>query len=254
MTTLMLEKETLVLPGCSGARKISAWKNPAEEKRPYLLSFFLALAVHAFLFILGGAAFVKPAEYAIALTDGGMEISMIAALPEQTTQGIEVPPPEAAEEKPEMEIPAPVVQPGDETPVEKETPNTRVSEDPEHKGDGSSQEPGESSTTFFSAGEASAEGRPGYLKNPPPPYPREAVLKGQEGLVLLSVVVDKYGHSQSVELKQSSGFSLLDKAALKAVKKWKFNPGKMGFMATESKLVIPIRFRIEDALRAPQRA
>ncbi len=68
--------------------------------------------------------------------------------------------------------------------------------------------------------------------------------------MLLSVTVDKTGRARNVDLKQTSGFPLLDKSAIKAVKGWKFNPGKLGFVASESRLVIPIRFRIEDALKS----
>lgn len=255
MTTHILEREVFFAPRVLKSHAL--WKYPLAEKKSYLPSLFLALVLHALVLLGGGAAFVKPAEYAIDATDGGMEIYMVAALPEAVPEGAAVPPvqqPVQPEKKPEMEIPAPEpVQAGEEKPQEKENTDTRVSEDREHVGDGSSPVPGESSTTFSSSGQASAEGKPGYLKNPPPHYPAESVSRGEEGLVLLSVTVDKTGRARSVELKQTSGFSLLDKSALKAVRGWKFNPGKLGFMASESNLVIPIRFRIEDALKSRMR-
>ncbi len=252
MTTHVLEREVFFAPRVLKSHAL--WKYPLAEKKSYLPSFLLALALHAAVLLGGAAAFVKPAEYAIDATDGGMEIYMVAALPESAPSGAEVPEvqqPVQPEEKPEMEIPVPEpVQSGKEKIEEKDNKDTRVSEDKEHVGDGSSPVPGESSTTFSSSGQASAEGKPGYLKNPPPHYPAESVSRGEEGLVLLSVTVDKTGRARNVDLKQTSGFPLLDKSAIKAVKGWKFNPGKLGFVASESRLVIPIRFRIEDALKS----
>lgn len=254
MTGLMQVEDKQVSTVRPIFRRIPFWTSPAAEKRPVVLSFLLAVLIHAAVFAAGSAFFVKPAGYGVAETQGGMEIAMVAALPEASSNDEQIPEVTVPEEKSEVEMPIAEPPPvPEQKPVENELKNARASEDDEHKGDGSSPVPGQSSTTFFSAGEASADGRPGYLKNPPPPYPREAVLKGQEGLVLLSVVVDKYGHAENVELKQSSGFFLLDKSALKAVKKWKFNPGKMGFLASESKLVVPIRFRIEDGLLSQKR-
>lgn len=252
MTTHLLEREVFLAPRVLKSHVL--WKYPKKEKGFYGISFILAAVLHAVLFLGAGAAFVKPAEYAIDATDGGMEIYMVAALPETPPEGftaVPVPVPVTPEERHEMETPVPdPVKAGEEQKQEKEIKDTRVSEDKEHVGDGSSAVPGESSTTFSSSGEASAEGKPGYLKNPPPHYPAESVSRREEGLVLLSVAVDRSGRPRSVELKQSSGYSRLDKSAIRAVKGWKFNPGKVGFMASDSRLVIPIRFRIEDALKS----
>ena len=98
-------------------------------------------------------------------------------------------------------------------------------------------------------GGGSTDDRPGYLKNPAPPYPREALQQNQEGLVMLSVFVDRSGHAVDVNVKQSSGFPLLDESALKTVKKWKFSPGRMGFLSTESQLQVPIRFLLKNTRR-----
>ena len=67
----------------------------------------------------------------------------------------------------------------------------------------------------------------------------------QEGIVMLSVDVNKEGDPVSVEVIQSSGFRLLDQAALKAVRHWKFQPGSIGNIPVESTVTVPIRFRLE---------
>jgi len=85
---------------------------------------------------------------------------------------------------------------------------------------------------------------PDYYQNPSPEYPELAKQMHQEGLVLLSVDVNAQGLPVSVEIKQSCGHRPLDEAALKAVWKWKFEPGQIGGMAVESSIVVPIRFEL----------
>ena len=57
-----------------------------------------------------------------------------------------------------------------------------------------------------------------------PAYPYMARKRGQQGTVLLEVFLDKQGHVESVTLVDSSGFSLLDRAAERAVRRWSFRP------------------------------
>lgn len=60
---------------------------------------------------------------------------------------------------------------------------------------------------------------------PQPAYPRQAELQKQEGTVTLSVTVGENGVPTSVAIKDSSGFPLLDRCALEAVRKWRWPPG-----------------------------
>lgn len=89
------------------------------------------------------------------------------------------------------------------------------------------------------------ESKPDYLKNPSPVYPELARQKGQQGFVLLTVQVDANGYVQIIHVKQSSGFSLLDQAAVKSVKRWKFVPAKLGSMPVAASVDVPIRFKLE---------
>jgi protein TonB len=89
------------------------------------------------------------------------------------------------------------------------------------------------------------EAKPLYLKNPPPPYPNEARQKGQEGVVQLKVFVNPEGEADNVELYQSSKFRLLDEAAQRAVKKWRFSPATIGGLPINSSVIVPIRFELK---------
>jgi len=67
---------------------------------------------------------------------------------------------------------------------------------------------------------------PGVLGGTPPIYPKDALDRGLEGKVSLSVTVAANGSVSSVSVAQSSGHELLDAAAIRAVKRdWKFQPG-----------------------------
>jgi protein TonB len=83
---------------------------------------------------------------------------------------------------------------------------------------------------------------PDYRKYSEPPYPAFAALRVKEGLVLLRVVVSAAGRSKRVKLKQSSGFPLLDQAALEAVKDWEFDPARIGAVPVESVIEGLVRF------------
>jgi protein TonB len=86
--------------------------------------------------------------------------------------------------------------------------------------------------------------QPYYHKNPEPLYPVFAVRHHQEGLVVLRVVVSPLGRATHLELKKTSGFPLLDEAAIKAVRDWEFEPARIGPIAVESEIEVPVRFAL----------
>ena len=91
----------------------------------------------------------------------------------------------------------------------------------------------------------SREAIPLYRKNPPPGYPRVAKKRGYQGTVVLSVLVDENGRVGNLWVFTSSGYMLLDNAAAKAVKKWFFEPGKIGNRNVEMWVKVPIRFQLK---------
>lgn len=88
---------------------------------------------------------------------------------------------------------------------------------------------------------------PGYLRNPPPEYPELAVERGWEGTVILNVHVLGNGKPSSVEVKTSSGRSVLDKAAMDTVRRWSFVPAKQGETAIDSWVEVPIDFKLSNS-------
>ncbi|MEN9559312.1 MAG: hypothetical protein RLZZ502_523, partial [Pseudomonadota bacterium] len=66
----------------------------------------------------------------------------------------------------------------------------------------------------------------------------------EEGKVLLRVYVDREGQAQQVEIKESSGFERLDKAARETVRRWRFIPAKLGNEAVAAWVLVPINFSL----------
>jgi periplasmic protein TonB len=100
----------------------------------------------------------------------------------------------------------------------------------------------------MAAAEETAEiimARPLYRENPPPPYPPAARQRFYQGTVLLAVLVNEQGRVEEMEVATSSGHPLLDRAALKGVRDWRFEPGRRNGQAVAMWVQVPIRFAIE---------
>jgi protein TonB len=72
-----------------------------------------------------------------------------------------------------------------------------------------------------------------------------ARLRGYQGQVVLKVLVDRGGNVSDLELSKSSGYPVLDQAAVDSVKKWIFVPARRGNENVEMWVRIPIRFELK---------
>ena len=84
-----------------------------------------------------------------------------------------------------------------------------------------------------------------YLHNPPPPYPPVARRLGEQGRVVLRVLVSADGKAEQVDLRASSGSPRLDASALETVRHWKFVPARQGDRPIAAWVLVPISFRLE---------
>jgi protein TonB len=84
-----------------------------------------------------------------------------------------------------------------------------------------------------------------YLDNPPPSYPTLSRRVGEQGRVVLRVLVSPGGRADDVEIRSSSGYSRLDETARDTVRRWRFVPAKRGDEAVPAWVLIPISFRLE---------
>lgn len=85
-----------------------------------------------------------------------------------------------------------------------------------------------------------------YLNNPAPVYPPMARRLGEQGRVLLKVLVSESGNAEKVQLENSSGYNKLDQAAIEAVKQWTFIPAKRSNQAISAYVLVPIKFSLNS--------
>ncbi|WAV88564.1 energy transducer TonB [Oxalobacter aliiformigenes] len=89
-------------------------------------------------------------------------------------------------------------------------------------------------------------GGAGSSGNPKPPYPAVSRRMGEEGVVVLSVMIEADGTVSDVKLKHSSGFPRLDASALKTVRHWRYVPARKNGRPVAFRYVQPIRFSLDD--------
>ena len=80
--------------------------------------------------------------------------------------------------------------------------------------------------------------------NRPPAYPAPAAASGQEGLVVLLVTVLPDGTVGDVRVKESSGHATLDRAAIRAVRDWRFRAALKNGRPVQDVIEVPVRFTL----------
>src|SRR3546814_12681679 len=78
----------------------------------------------------------------------------------------------------------------------------------------------------------------------PPRYPPAAVRAGIEGTVILIIDVDANGNVVDVSVERSSRNRDLDRAAIAAAKKWRFNPSVVNGQKAEGRVRVPGDFTL----------
>ncbi|MDI3500125.1 MAG: periplasmic protein TonB [Synergistaceae bacterium] len=77
------------------------------------------------------------------------------------------------------------------------------------------------------------------VKQVKPIYPLASRRRGEEGTVLLEVRVDPSGTVEEVRIVEGSGYPLLDQAAERALKEWRFREGS-GVI-----FLVPVQFKLQ---------
>ena len=78
----------------------------------------------------------------------------------------------------------------------------------------------------------------------PPEYPRAEMRRGITGTVVLIITVDASGNATDVSVETSSGNRNLDRAAIKAARRWRFNPGVSGGRKVGGRVRVPVEFTL----------
>jgi len=248
--------------------------------KTHLFSYLLAVAIHAAVFCCRGAIFNAPvAEMAgggslsVELVEGppgnGAGASTQMGQPPQAppVQSIPEPPPPQAASEPvqpdEMTVPEPNAVPQlPVPPAESAKPqpaNTNLLGGAATAAGNDGAIPGERSgsgvpraagigrgTGGGPGGDGAGWVGPQYGNNPLPIYPIEARKLHQQGTVVLSVLVNAQGIVETLAVKQSSGDVLLDQAAIRGVKRWRFKPATVAGIPVSTQIEQPIQFTLEN--------
>lgn len=129
----------------------------------------------------------------------------------------------------------------------------RVSSLPLGQGAGAGRSAAASSTTGAAAATSAtdatttADSRAAPLPgNPKPAYPAFARRLGHEGRVIIRVRVLPTGTVGAADVARSSGYAVLDEAALATIKRWRFRPAQQSGQTVDATLDVPISFRLHD--------
>ncbi len=222
---------------------------PSHHRQQDVFGFGLSILVHACVFLLGIRLLFQPPV--LDLTPGQsahrIALSMISA-PEP-----EVAPPVPAIPVPQPDLPlppAPAAPPLPAAlPVLRETvmippaprastpSRARPAHAPAHA-TASHQAPSDPSSG------ATIEAQP--FSNPAPDYPEESQMNHEVGTVLLRIEVTAAGMPGKVSISRSSGFLRLDRAAVEAVKQWKFHPALIAGIPVPAAATVPVQFHLTN--------
>lgn len=84
------------------------------------------------------------------------------------------------------------------------------------------------------------------LYSPTPPYPRLSQRHGEQGTVILNILVTKNGHVETLHIFKSSGHELLDHSALETVKLWRFTSSQQINEIAATWHRLPLTFKIKN--------
>lgn len=83
------------------------------------------------------------------------------------------------------------------------------------------------------------------IQNKPPSYPDESKRKGEQGRVVVNVMIDVHGRASNAAVHESSGYPLLDQAAIEAVQNWSFVPRRRNGVPEAMEHRVPINFVLQ---------
>ena len=96
---------------------------------------------------------------------------------------------------------------------------------------------------------ASADGDAVPMVRVPPQYPERAMQRGIEGRVLIEFTISKSGGVKDAKVIAAEPSSIFNKAAIKAVLQWKYNPKIVNGKAVEQvgvRIAIPFKLGNEQ--------
>lgn len=84
-----------------------------------------------------------------------------------------------------------------------------------------------------------------YLQNPTPTYPQISKRLNEQGKVVVRVLINASGVPERTEIKRSSGFDRLDRAAVDYVMKCRYVAGKVNGVAQAMWYDAPVNYQLD---------
>lgn len=81
------------------------------------------------------------------------------------------------------------------------------------------------------------------LSQPAPRYPQEALNRNIGGTVRVRVMVAADGSVERMDVAESSGNRYLDRAAMEAVRRWRFKPAMRDGQPVIAQVIVPLEFK-----------
>ncbi len=215
----------------------------------------LLLALVLLLHLWAAIRMLQPGEPVTKAQPMIMEVSLVSAPSQQAAAAPVAQPKPVEPKKPPEKKPLPKKKPVIRKQMELPKPLAMADEMlPAPSKVESAPAPVAASAAANTSSKATAETAPfteanfnaNYGSNPKPKYPSVATSRGWEGTVRLLVKVSVEGDSEEVTVQRSSGYDVLDEAAIEAVEKWKFIPAKRGDTPVSSSVVVPINFVLNN--------
>jgi len=206
-------------------------------KRPLVIFYALALAFHAVVLFCLKPPAPKPPKI---LNETYVDVTLTTPPPQQPepkpivdppAPKLVVVPPKPEEKpqpppppKPEMTLPEPKPTPPPPAPVVQPAVVPRPKPNPQ---------------------EYVPVTQPTFEKQAEHIYPPEAARRHQQGIVILMLYINGSGTLDKVEIVKSSGFPLLDAAAIREMKLSKFEPAMDGAIPIRSRAQASVTYRLE---------
>lgn len=153
---------------------------------------------------------------------------------------IEIPEPELKPDPVPEPIPVPEPEP---PPIQEAEPETEQPPDSSPEAETRQQESAEQDANLKQKGVESAASS---IRPVIPRYPPLSRRRGEEGTVIISLKVTADGRPEDIQIRQSSGYPLLDKAARSAIMRSRFTPATRNGKPVESSLEQPITFELTN--------
>ncbi len=124
-----------------------------------------------------------------------------------------------------------------QSPVESATPAASTSPGPSTGGSAATD-------GLAAYGADAVDERPAVLHRVEPRYPEQARRRREEGKVLVKLVVDIQGRPMDCTVLTSEPVGIFDAAALEAVRRFRFRPGKLAGHSVATVVHIPFAFTL----------